>query len=97
MNRTEILLTILSEECNETGQRACKALRFTLNEKQEGQDLTNAERLIYEFNDIVAIMEILKEEGHLDKVIDRDAIEKKKIRVEKYIQHSIDVGALKND
>ncbi len=97
MNRTEILLAILAEECNETGQRACKALRFTLPEVQTGQELTNAQRIVYEFNDIVAVMEMLKEEGHLEKVIDREAIEKKKLRVEEYIQHSINVGALKKD
>jgi hypothetical protein len=61
MNNTEHLLTILSEECVETAQRVSKAIRFGLTEVQEGQHLNNAERLVYEFNDIVAVMELLHE------------------------------------
>jgi hypothetical protein len=95
MTRTELLLTVLGEECNETAQRVSKAIRFTLDEIQPGQELTNAQRIVYEFNDIVAVMEILKEEGIFDKVIDRDAIEEKKIKIEKYIKYSTEMGVIK--
>lgn len=94
MTRTENLLTILSEECVETAQRVSKAIRFTLEEIQPGQDLTNAQRIVYEFNDIVAAMEILQEEGVFEKVIDREAIEKKKLKIEKYMAYSKEVGAI---
>jgi hypothetical protein len=62
MTKTENLLTILAEECAETAQRVSKAIRFTLDEIQPNQeeDLTNAERIVYEFNDIVAVMEVLQ-------------------------------------
>lgn len=95
MTRTENLLTILGEECVETAQRVSKALRFTLDEVQPEQDLTNAQRIVYEFNDIVAVMEILQEEGIFEKVIDRDAITKKKIKVVKYLSYSAEIGAVK--
>lgn len=94
MTKKELLLTVLSEECVETAQRVSKAIRFGLNEIQEGQSLNNSERLIYEFNDILAMMEILKEEGLINNVIDREAIEKKKIKVKKYLDYSIKLGTV---
>jgi hypothetical protein len=94
MTRTENLLTILGEECVETAQRVSKAIRFTLHEIQDGQELTNAERIVYEFNDIVAMMEILQEEGVFDKVIDREAIDKKKLKVTKYLDYSVELGTV---
>ena len=79
MTRKDYLLIVLQEECVETAQRVSKALRFKPEEIQEGQDLTNAERIVYEFNDIVAVMELLQEEGIIDNVIDKEAISKKRI------------------
>ena len=38
MTESENLLIILMEECDELSQRVSKALRFTLDEKQIGQD-----------------------------------------------------------
>ncbi len=61
MTRTELLLTVLAEECVETAQRVSKAIRFTLEEIQPEQELTNAQRIVYEFNDIVAVMEVLQQ------------------------------------
>lgn len=94
MNRKEHLLTILVEECGETAQRATKALRFGINEVQKGQDLDNAERLIYEFNDIVAMMQMLKNEGMIDRVFDLVYQNKKVAKVEKYLELSKAQGTL---
>lgn len=55
MTRTEHLLVILGEECNEIAQRVAKALRFGLAEVQPGQPLTNAQRVMDEVNDFVAV------------------------------------------
>lgn len=57
--------------------------------------MTNAQRIVYEFNDILAVMEILQEEGVFEKIIDREAIEKKKLKVAKYLKYSIETGAIK--
>ncbi len=97
MTRTELLLTILSEECNETAQRVSKAIRFTLDEIQPEQGLTNAQRIVYEFNDVVALMEILHTEGVFEKVIDREAIEKKKLKVKKWLLYSAERGTIDKD
>lgn len=95
MTRKEMLLTILAEECAETAQRVSKALRFTLEEIQPGQDFTNAERIVYEFNDICAMMEILSEGNILSGLYDSSAIWAKKEKIKKYLEYSEAVGALK--
>ncbi len=94
MKKTEMLLTILGEECVETAQRVSKAIRFTLDEVQPEQKLTNAQRIVYEFNDILAMMEILEEEGIFKNIIDREAINKKKIKVAKYLAYSAELGTI---
>jgi hypothetical protein len=94
MKRKEHLLTILAEECNETAQRVSKALRFTLEEIQPGQELTNAERILEEFSQLYAMVEMLHDEGHLTSILNESIIKKKKLAVEKYLLHSKEVGTL---
>lgn len=94
MTRLEHLLTILTEECNETGQRVSKAIRFGMQEVQEGQLLTNAERVIYEFNDIVAVMELLLNDGDIKLLFDREAIVAKKQKIVKYMEYAKKCGTI---
>jgi len=96
MNRKEHLLVILAEECNEVGQRATKALRFGVNEIQPGtSNENNAERLKYEYNDLIAIVEILQEEGVLPpEMFSREMIDKKKERVKYFLEYSKKIGTL---
>ena len=60
MNRTEHLITIFGEEGSEVAQRASKILRFGVDEVQPGQVKTNAERLVDEYADIIAVAEMLE-------------------------------------
>jgi len=96
MTRQELLLVMLMEECDETSQRASKALRFTLEEVHEGQIMTNAERIIYEFNDLCAVMEILNEEGIFNKpsFLDHEYIKLKRAKIEKWLKYSEEQGTL---
>lgn len=97
MNRKELLLTILAEECVETAQRVSKAIRFTPEEVEPNQSatqLSNAERIVYEFNDIVAVMEMLQDEGVLPMVYDAGAVKLKKEKIEKWLKYSYDRGTL---
>lgn len=89
-----MLLTLLIEECNETAQRASKAIRFGLDEVQEGQDLNNAERLIYEFNDIIGVMELLHGDKYIPYHMDAVASGLKKIKIEKWLKYSEECGTL---
>lgn len=97
MTEEQILLVMLMEECDETSQRASKAIRFTLDEIQSGQPLTNAERIVYEFNDIVAIMEILHYKKLIPQMIDHEAISIKKAKIEKWLKYSKEIGTVKNN
>lgn len=94
MTRKEHLLTITSEECNETAQRISKALRFGLSEIQPGQKRTNIERFTEEFSQLYAMVEMLKEEGHIHKILDEEEIQNKKVKVEKYLEYCKQIGTL---
>ncbi len=63
MKLHEHLLTLLTEECAEVQQRATKAMRFGLLEVQEGQKLDNAERIIDEFHDLIAVVILMERES----------------------------------
>lgn len=97
MNRLEHILTITGEECNEVAQRISKALRFGMNNIQEGQPYTNAERIMMEYMDLVSMMDMLREEmDKLEGVGEHPIMSNlpnlntslKKDRVEKYLEIS---------
>lgn len=89
MTRTEHLLTILAEECQEVAQRVSKALRFGLTEVQPGQSLTNAERVVYELNDLLAVWRMLRLERLLPCILEDNAMIEAKVRkVETFLQFS---------
>lgn len=88
MTRTEHLLQIFSEENIEVAHRISKALRFTTEEIQPGQNLTNGDRILEEFYDAVAVLEMLQKEGKLPVWSDervRLHKEAKVLRVEKFL------------
>lgn len=91
MDRTEHLLSIVAEEAVEVAQRATKALRFGLTEVQPGQDLTNWLRLVGEFHDLIAALEMVHGQP---LTIWRDLIDAKKAKVEKYLAYSAELGTL---
>jgi len=91
MNRTEHLLSCAAEECNEIAQRVSKALRFGLDEAQVGQELSNADRIVQEFRDLQAVMELLEDCDAIKRCVwirDVNAIEEKKAKVEKYLRYA---------
>lgn len=95
MNRLDHLLWNVAEECAETAQRASKAARFSLLECQPGQPFNNAERLMHEYADLVGVMQMLVEEGHINLPADFvERIEAKKARFQKYLGRSKENGTL---
>jgi NTP pyrophosphatase (non-canonical NTP hydrolase) len=100
MNRLEHILTITAEECNEVAQRITKALRFGISNIEEGQPYNNLERIMHEYNDLVAMLEML--ENELDGGIglsdyhnhNSNSKEEKKSKVEKYFEISKQEGTL---
>lgn len=102
LDRTEHLLSCLAEECTEVGQRVSKALRFGLSEVQPGQPLTNAERIVGEIVDLLAVIGMLEECGAIDTPIllrldntMMDALDAKKAKVEKFMRYAEEQGALR--
>lgn len=95
LNRKQHLLVILAEECNEVAQRVTKSLRFGIDEIQPGDNKNNAERIKYELNDLLAIVEMLQKEKILPDVItDREMMELKKQKVEHYLEYCKKIGTL---
>ena len=93
MNRSEYLLTCLSEECAEVAQRVAKAQRFGLSEVQKGHDVNNAYRILDEYSDLVSVMAILIEDGILPEVVvTQFTIDAKRKKIEKYLEISRQQG-----
>lgn len=105
MTLKEYLLNRFSEECAEVIQRVSKALTFGLDEIQPGQvdekgnpvSLPNDFRIVVEYIDLLAVYEMLEEEGIIalpfsDTVAKMKA--KKKEKVRHYMQLSRERGTL---
>lgn len=93
MKKTEHLLIILAEECAEVAQRCSKALRFGLDEVQPGQEKTNGQRIADEMADLSAAWQMLRDRETLPSV-DFTAITEKKAKVKRFLQYSVECGAL---
>lgn len=94
MNRTEHLLACLAEECAEVQHAVAKALRFGLDDGYPGAASTNAQDIAREFQDVLAVVEMLEDEGALDCTTDLEAIDRKKARVSEYMGYAESVGSL---
>ncbi len=97
MNHIEHILSCVSEEAHEVGQRACKAVRFGLDEVQPSQSLTNWERIVGEFHDLYSVLILLAEESGrdwIDLAPTPEIIEAKRVRVEKFMLLAESTGAL---
>ncbi len=94
MHWDEYLLVCFTEELNETAQEASKCLRFTCMDKHSSKPHTNLQGLNKEFSQIIAVIELLEEEG-ISITVDRDEVESKKARLLQYAEHSRKLGALK--
>ncbi len=93
MTRTEHLLAILAEECAEVAQRATKALRFGLSEVQPGQDKTNAARIAYELDDLLAVAGMLRDASAIPGA-SPEAQEAKIEKVRWFLRYSRELGTL---
>lgn len=97
VSRSAYFLVLLIEECAEVIQRACKAIRFGLEEKESGQGLKNYERLNYELKDLETVEALIYEQNVLNYDRSRTAehltiLKREKIR--KYMDYSIQCGTI---
>jgi hypothetical protein len=63
MRYKDFYIEMLGQECLEVAHRASKLKLFSESEIQEGQPLTNLERLNQEYNDLLAVVEELEQYG----------------------------------
>lgn len=81
MNRIELLLTCLAEECCEVAQAASKMNRFGMHRVFTGRDNTNAEVAHLELDDLLAVIAMLNEEFDFGYEPNRANIAAKKLKV----------------
>lgn len=97
MTKQQFLLMKLAEECAEVAQRAIKQIQFGRLEVQEGQELSNGQRLTNELLDLEIIKDLLEAEFEIPGWTYsqyREATEKKKIRLQKYLYLSAQLKQL---
>ena len=97
MNKTEHLLVCLMEECAEIQKSTAKALRFGLDDHAPDSESTNAEDIAIEIHDLLAVIEMLKEENIIPEACLQDSksmIEKKKEKINKYMEYAVTRGTL---
>jgi len=95
MTRDEHLYAIAAEEAVEVAQRCTKALRFGGTEVQPGQPLDNRVRILQEFADLLAALEMLGFSvgpGPLDPL--RPWVDAKRAKVERFLAYSVECGTL---
>ena len=101
ITETDHLLVCLAEECSEIQKRACKALRFGLDERDPTipDAPTERERLIQEIVDLLAIVEMLEDRnviriGDTRSALRRSEIREKKNKVLRFFNYAREAGVL---
>jgi hypothetical protein len=83
----ELFFLKVMEECSEVSQRVSKLMQFGADEIQDSQELTNAQRLRAELNDLLTIVTWLEERGEIMKEPDLPAYMKtKRHKLVKYLK-----------
>lgn len=94
-SRKEMLLVQLMEEGAELAVETSKCFRFGPTEQLKGHEFNNIERVINEFNDIYAVLSMLREEGVVPgPFVNLEHQANKKKRVEQYLNYSRECGVL---
>lgn len=97
MNTVEHLLTCVNEECGEIVQDTSKILRFGFTDINPKTLMDNRTNFIKEINDLIGVLELLKEEGvQLSGLFNREDIEAKKQKLRHYMNVSRELGLLKD-
>jgi len=95
MTKTEHLLTCLIKECAEIQKAAAKALRFGLDDHHPNMPTTtNADEIAQEYIDLLAIIEMLREEGIIPTLDSPEMVQAKKDKVMKYMDYARGRGVL---
>lgn len=89
MTLEQYLLQCLGEEGIEIAHAVSKAVRFGLDDEWPGKATTNRQDIKQEFNDLLAVLEMLMEFGTFQEhLMDRNLIETKKDKIRKMLCYS---------
>lgn len=89
MSIEQYLWVCLGEECAELAQAASKSNRFGLDDVWPGKPTTNRTDIKREFNDLLAVIEMLADNGILESnIVDEDLIKEKKAKISRMMLHS---------
>jgi hypothetical protein len=91
MNIKEHLFLLLSEEASEVSQAASKCIRFTPSHELNG--LSNSANLEIEYNDLLAVIDLLEDHGVFLRRVNH-LVEAKKKRLAKFFKISEEFGTL---
>lgn len=99
MTYDEYLLTKLAEECSELAQVASKMNVFGIysHDPNDPTKTTNQQHMNIEFNDILAVIDMLKETMMIDVDRDEKLIEIKRIKMDRMWQISKLIKGLNDD
>lgn len=93
MNYREYLFICMSEEAVEVSHAAHKVIRFTEHDSYEIGGPTNFETLNKEYNEFLAVVELMKA-NCIELKEDRGIIERKKARLKDYMAYSKMLGVV---
>jgi hypothetical protein len=107
MTREQLLLVKTSEEAVEIvveltqsylhlSKLALKSQQFGLDSIEPGQLFTNSEQIHSELDDLTAAIEMLNEEFDFGYIPNRERIESKKIKVNKFASKSVELNRVEN-
>lgn len=99
MTLEQFYLIKIAEEATELAQAALKASQFGLFEMIEGTNETNEGRMTKEYNDLLASITMLQEQGYEDSILNEDyGLQMVKMnRVGIYLAYSQSLGLVEKD
>lgn len=92
MNKVDEALTILQEECAEVIVEVSKIKRFGLDSISWKTNIGHRETLEIEIGDVLAMVEILVDQGIVDPIRVHNAINAKKEKLRKFSNIFADTG-----
>lgn len=99
MTSEENLLLTAMEECDEISQAISKCLRFGMGGKRKPSSETNEKHVITEYYQLMAVMEMLFDDGIIHTISREERMEikeKKKAKVLAYQEKSREAGLISN-